>query len=105
MNQSQIKHLKHRLSEIRNQKMNKVRDQLWSTSQERETEFANGRYEIEGQNGDYKLVYPRLVDKQMKAKEKQTLIENEYQRLMDEVILGDAQEALEALNNFRQMEV
>lgn len=103
MTPSQEKYLKQRLDQIINEKTRDLVSRM--TVEEREVEFAAGRYNItKGSYGGYEVVFPRDQELQENYEATRKKLYIEKNKILDQVMLGgqaDLEKMFEDLKNIK----
>jgi hypothetical protein len=104
MTPSQEKYLKQRLDQVIQEKTRDLVSRM--TAEEREAEFAAGRYNIikDGFYGRYEVVFPRDQELQANYEEVRKKLCTEKTKILDQVMLGgqaDLEKMFEDLKNIK----
>lgn len=106
MNQSQIKYAKERLYDAyhkRSRSIGSVYDAGYSYEEKKKL-YKEGDYGVEYRNGAFVVVFPGEAEKIEEVKLKHKKLKEEYSSILDNLILGDAEEALNIIKSFAEGE-
>lgn len=104
MNPSQEKYLKTRLEQIIK---DKTCDLVWHlTAEERDAEFAAGRYEIVRDSyGGYIVIFPREKELRKNCEEAKKKLADEKYKILDQVMLGGQTDLEKMFEDFKALKV
>lgn len=101
MNNAQLKYAKERLEAAKNDKLNLV-PRWWGYDADTKADlYQRGEYAVvEKKNGSYVLEWTGEEEKKAEFNIQREAIEKSYRAALDQLMLGDVEEALALINKF-----
>lgn len=104
MNSQQLKYAKERLEQLYRQKSDALGSVYsWGLTQEEKIRaFHDGDYGVELKNNGFVVVFSGDEEKKEFKRKESVKLKEEYNRIMDELVLGDQEQALALINQFKE---
>lgn len=101
MNNAQLKYAKERLEAAKNDKLNLVSRWWGYDAGTKARLYREGEYSVdEGKNGSYVINWVGEEEKKAELNIRREAIEKSYRAALDQLMLGDVEEALALINKF-----
>ena len=100
MNNAQLKYARERLAEARSTKLNNTPTFYSFSTETKDKLFAEGKFQVVKKKDSYVIEWEGEAEEKEKSVKRREEINNQYQKILDQLMLGDDEVALELINKF-----